>query len=897
MQESIIKNQEKKRVSILLSCWKADALISGYIEAITSKFIQENCTLIAVDFPFSHQDPDHVRSELHRYPDIIYIEQNQPLSLYEAWNIGAKAAKTEYLANLNLDDRVSEDYYLTGLEELRASGADVFSSASFMTDVIGQWGGNTRLQEHLPKEYLAGHRVVPYGLEQLVYAEGGLPRKRNPPHCAPIWRKSLHKTNGWFDCKRFDFCADFEFWIRVAANGGKFILLNEPKTLFYAAPGTASDRIMHHANGAIIERWEALFPPVNYKESHLGRQHDLIHYSMNLNAIFSSRKYYWGISDLVSIVVIAHAGASLLRECLNSIAQQDYLLLDCIVVLDGADSELRDVATEFSNIDTRFRTVNIEARTERNYARNIGHSLAVGKWVCFVDGDDLLTAKSISSRVSTAKKFPGRIVFGGLEIFNSDRIISKNTGKETYTHENLRLGWPHHCTLLLPNDAASLKGLRYPAKPTDVFSDQAHIAGEDVEFMINLLKSNPQSSMVNSGAPAYRYRRHPSSSYSKRHVSISKVINVLVREFGIPSKSDPDYSSSLSRRIMNYVFWCSVNNENPDSNLPNLHQIVGEVKNSITRENFDKAINEFRAELSSLINIERNDKDVTDSVLERSAVQIGLLPSKLTSNRPNAAHVAGGTGADAPAPAPAAPAPGASDFGKLLRFKDRHRGGECLILCNGPSLKQVDFKKIDRKRFKIIGLNKIHLGFDLLGIQPDYIVAVNKKVIEQSAEEFSRLPIIKFISNRVDLNKFPPNPALYHINTVNLPRPNKRFSEDIVSYINEGWTVTHAALQLVYYMGFSNVYIVGMDHRFSQHIPGLENKESIIKGDDLDHFHPNYFGHGQAWDFPDLKNSEISYSSARKAYTEAGRNIFDCTIGGACDVFEKMSVNGLYSDF
>ncbi len=238
----------------------------------------------------------------------------------------------------------------------------------------------------------------------------------------------------------------------------------------------------------------------------------------------------------------------------------------------------------------------------------------------------------------------------------------------------------------------------------------------------------------------------------------------------------------------------------------------------------------------------------------------------------------------------------AKEFQRALRFKNRHAGQECLLLCNGPSLKKVNFGLIDRSRFSVIGLNKIYLGFDMLGIKPDYIVAVNKKVIEQSEKVFSKLPIVKFISNRVDMTRYPSNPMLFYLNTFKLPRLNKRFNTNIVEYVHEGWTVTHAALQIAYYMGFKSVYIVGMDHRFTQHVPGRENKESTIDGDDVDHFHPAYFGHGQAWDFPDLKNSEVSYQSARQAYEDDDRRIFDCTIDGACEVFEKLDVSSIYAE-
>ena len=132
------------------------------------------------------------------------------------------------------------------------------------------------------------------------------------------------------------------------------------------------------------------------------------------------------------------------------------------------------------------------------------------------------------------------------------------------------------------------------------------------------------------------------------------------------------------------------------------------------------------------------------------------------------------------------------------------------------------------------------------------------------------------------------------LRTTNLPANARRFSTDISSYVHEGWTVTHAALQVIYYMGFTEVYILGLDHKFEQHVIGKENTTSLINGADIDHFAPNYFGYGQEWDLPDLKNSEISFAAARDVFNFHGRNIFDCTIGGHCNIFQKMPFSNLY---
>ena len=229
----------------------------------------------------------------------------------------------------------------------------------------------------------------------------------------------------------------------------------------------------------------------------------------------------------------------------------------------------------------------------------------------------------------------------------------------------------------------------------------------------------------------------------------------------------------------------------------------------------------------------------------------------------------------------------------MLRWKNYHRGEECLLICNGPSLNQVDWSSMPAHLVRF-GLNKIYLGEARFGFLPRYLCCVNEKVLRQSVHTLNRLRAVKFVSNRLCAAWYPETPLQYRINTQQLPTDAEPFSKDAGAYVEEGWTVTHAALQIIYFMGFTRVFIVGMDHRYRQAVSGEESLAATIEGDDVDHFDPRYFGDGQEWDQPDLTNSEYFYRVAREAFAQAGRTIVDCTIGGACNVFEKRSISDLY---
>tara|TARA_B110000285_G_C15052822_1_gene577936 strand:- start:1111 stop:1407 length:297 start_codon:yes stop_codon:yes gene_type:complete len=93
-------------------------------------------------------------------------------------------------------------------------------------------------------------------------------------------------------------------------------------------------------------------------------------------------------------------------------------------------------------------------------------------------------------------------------------------------------------------------------------------------------------------------------------------------------------------------------------------------------------------------------------------------------------------------------------------------------------------------------------------------------------------------------------------------------------------------------MGFSEVYIVGLDHNFKE--KGQPNKTEVrTQEKDESHFHPDYFPKGSKWQLPDLLRSEIAYKKAREAFQSDGRKIYDATVNGHCNIFEKKAFESI----
>jgi hypothetical protein len=224
----------------------------------------------------------------------------------------------------------------------------------------------------------------------------------------------------------------------------------------------------------------------------------------------------------------------------------------------------------------------------------------------------------------------------------------------------------------------------------------------------------------------------------------------------------------------------------------------------------------------------------------------------------------------------------------IPEFRNRYFGQDCFLLANGPSLNAVDLKRVNN--FHLIGLNKVHLLLERAKLDLTFHVAINNLVIEQAWREFTLLNCPSFLSYQPASTCVRGDSNIRYCLTEQMPVP--RFSRVYDEPIWEGWTVTYAALQLAYFMGFKNIFLVGLDHNFK--VSGSPNEEQAMQGADPNHFDPRYFA-GSRWHLPDLEGSEMAYEVARFAFERSGRSIYDATEKGHCRIFPRISLEEAYS--
>ena len=97
-----------------------------------------------------------------------------------------------------------------------------------------------------------------------------------------------------------------------------------------------------------------------------------------------------------SIIIPTYNRAQPLIEAVDSVLAQDFTDFELLVIDDGSTDNTREVMSKFSTADKRVRYI-FQKNAERSAARNNGIDQALGKYICFLDSDDLFNKNHLSN--------------------------------------------------------------------------------------------------------------------------------------------------------------------------------------------------------------------------------------------------------------------------------------------------------------------------------------------------------------------------------------------------------------------------------------------------------------------------------------------------------------------
>lgn len=233
-------------------------------------------------------------------------------------------------------------------------------------------------------------------------------------------------------------------------------------------------------------------------------------------------------------------------------------------------------------------------------------------------------------------------------------------------------------------------------------------------------------------------------------------------------------------------------------------------------------------------------------------------------------------------------------WGKNLKsIQGKYRGKRCFIIGNGPSLRAEDLEKL--KNEYTFAFNRIYYIFDQTSWRPTFYCTQDVKIARASSKEIKGTIHTPYLFAPINLKWYEDVDidSEYFFSPRQAGECVPEFSEDIPHYVGVGNTVAYTAIQLAVYMGFSEIYLLGVDHSFQTYQD--KNGNVIVDSNAKDYFCDQYNQDNNQLFIPKLDISTLSYIAAQKYAENHPVAIYNATRGGKLEVFPRVDFDSLFS--
>lgn len=226
-------------------------------------------------------------------------------------------------------------------------------------------------------------------------------------------------------------------------------------------------------------------------------------------------------NETVSVVIPVFNGERYLREALDSVLNQTYDDLDIVVVDDASTDSTPDILQEYGD---RIHSLRLERNQGAAVARNAALEAAKGRYVAFLDSDDLWLPDKIRLQLDLMLKTGAAFCYTGFERMDSyGKLLNvREPFQSTVTYRQL-----------LRNTLIATSTVLLDRKQLGDFRMPLMRSGQDYATWLQLLRS----SRTAFGLPdvLMRYRVVKNSLSSGKWKSIGQVWQVQTRLEHLPA--------------------------------------------------------------------------------------------------------------------------------------------------------------------------------------------------------------------------------------------------------------------------------------------------------------------------------------------------------------------------
>lgn len=223
--------------------------------------------------------------------------------------------------------------------------------------------------------------------------------------------------------------------------------------------------------------------------------------------------------DLISIIIPVYNAEKFLDETINTVLNQTYKNFELILVNDGSKDKSVDVIKKYN--DKRIKLIDNKNNKGAALSRNDGIRKAKGRYICFLDADDLWNKEKLEKQINFMKEKECAFSFTGYEFANENGIPN---GKKVYIPKKLNY------KSALKNTTISTITVMIDTKKMDkdlIYMN--NVKSEDTATWWNILKNGYEAFGLNEILSFYR--RSEGTLSSNKIEAIKRIWNLYRNVF------------------------------------------------------------------------------------------------------------------------------------------------------------------------------------------------------------------------------------------------------------------------------------------------------------------------------------------------------------------------------
>lgn len=107
--------------------------------------------------------------------------------------------------------------------------------------------------------------------------------------------------------------------------------------------------------------------------------------------------------DLVSIIIPTYNCEKFIHQTVQSVQNQSYPNWEIILIDDASTDNTVTIINEFAQVDNRIKIIELEKNSGNGFARNVALDKANGRYIAFLDADDLWFPLKLEKQIKFLK--------------------------------------------------------------------------------------------------------------------------------------------------------------------------------------------------------------------------------------------------------------------------------------------------------------------------------------------------------------------------------------------------------------------------------------------------------------------------------------------------------------